>query len=419
HDEPIACADCGPRLALEEPGRGGAPSATGDAALLAAAGALREGGIVAVKGLGGYHLAVRADDEVAVARLRSRKRRDDKPFAVMVAAAGDATALVELDDDGLAALASWRRPVVLAPRCADADIAPEVAPGLADLGVVLAYTPMHHLLLREVGRPLVMTSGNLSDEPMAHRDDDARRRLGPLVDALLTHDRPIHVAAEDSVVRAAGRGVQVLRRARGYAPEPLSLPVGGPGSPDVLAVGAERKSTVTVVTGTTSVTGPHLGDLEHPAATAAFEATATHLCRVFAVAPTVVAHDRHPGYRSTQWAGATDLTLEPVLHHHAHAAAGLVEHGRSGPALAVAFAGLGLGEHEALWGGELLDADLVACERVAHLRPVALPGGAAAIREPWRMAVAWVHAACGPKTASALGERLDPRAGALVALLDR
>lgn len=418
HAEPVACPDCGPRLALERSDGAGSPRATGDAALLGAARVLREGGIVAVKGIGGYHLAVRADDAGAVARLRARKHRDDKPFAVMVGNAEDATTLVDLDDDGLAALTSWRRPVVLAPRQVGAPIAPRVAPGLADLGVVLAYTPLHHLLLHEVGGPLVMTSGNLSDEPIAHRDDEARRRLGPLADALLTHDRPIHVAAEDSVVRATGRGVQVLRRARGYAPEPFLLPIGGTATPDVLAVGAELKSTVTVATGSWAVTGPHLGDLEHPAATAAFEATVRHLCRAFAVAPTVVAHDRHPGYRSTQWARATELALEPVLHHHAHAAAGLVEHGRSGPALAVAYDGLGLGDRDALWGGELLDVDLVGCERVAHLRPVALPGGAAAIREPWRMAMAWMHAACGPEAAIALGERLDPRAGALVALLD-
>ncbi len=417
HAEPVACPTCGPQLALEEPGAVD-PVATGDAALLAAAERLRAGGVVAVKGVGGYHLAVRADDAAAVGRLRARKHRDDKPFAVMVLDAGAASALVDLDADAVAALTSWRRPIVLAPRHPEAPVASGVAPGLAELGVLVAYTPLHHLLLREVGVPLVMTSGNHTDEPIVHRDDDARRRLGPLVDALLTHDRTIHVACEDSVVRATGRGVQVLRRARGYAPEPLALPVGGPATPDVLAVGAELKSTVTVVTGAVAVTGPHLGDLEHPAASAAFEAQAAHLCRLFGVVPRVVAHDRHPGYRSTQWARATDLAVEPVLHHHAHAAACLTEHGRTGPALAMAFDGLGLGEHEALWGGELLEVDLVGCERVGHLRPVALPGGAAAIREPWRMAVAWVHAAVGPDAALAVGRRLDPRADALVALLD-
>lgn len=417
HAEPVACPACGPQLALEEPG-GAGPVATGDAALVEVAERLRAGEVVAVKGVGGHHLAVRADDDAAVGRLRARKHRDDKPFAVMVADAADAAALVALDADADAALTSWRRPIVLAPRRPGAPVAPGVAPGVADLGVVIAYTPLHHLLLREVGVPLVMTSGNLTDEPIVHRDDDARRLLGPLVDALLTHDRAIHVACEDSVVRATGRGVQVLRRARGHAPEPLVLPVGGAATPDVLAVGAERKSTVTVVSGAVAVTGPHVGDLEHPAASAAFEAQAAHLCRLFGVVPAVVAHDRHPDYRSTRWARGTALALEPVLHHHAHAAACLVEHGRTGPALAVAFDGLGLGEHGGRWGGELLDVDLVGCERVGHLHPVALPGGAAAIREPWRMAVAWVHAAVGRDAAIAVGRRLDERAEALVALLD-
>jgi hydrogenase maturation protein HypF len=273
--------------------------------------------------------------------------------------------------------------------------------------VLLAYTPLHHLLLEAVGRPLVMTSGNLSDEPIAHVDDDAVARLGPLVDGLLTHDRPIHVRCDDSVVRAGPGWTQVLRRSRGYAPEPLGLTT--PARRHVLAVGAELKSTVSVARDGHLVTSHHIGDLEHPAAHAAFEQAVEHLCRLCSVTPELVAHDLHPEYLSTKWALDTDLPTLGVQHHHAHIASCLVEHRHDGRVLGIAFDGLGY---------EFVAADLVRCDRLGHLRAVALPGGAAAIREPWRMAVAWVHAVDGPEAARREGRHLDPRAAALVEVLD-
>lgn len=419
HAQPNACAACGPRLAYELPG--GGVAARGDSALREAAAALVAGGVLAVKGIGGYHLAVDATSEVAVGELRRRKRRDDKPFAVMVTDLAAAERMVVLTAEAGAALTSPRRPVVLAPRRAGATVAPGVAPGLPDLGVVVAYTPLHHLLLVDAGRPLVMTSANLVDEPIAHRDDDARSRLAPLVDGLLTHDRAIHVSCEDSVVRATDRGLQVLRRGRGYAPEPVALPPALAAAPaaGVLAVGAEVKSTVSVARGGLVVTSPHLGDLEHPAALDAFTVSTRHLSALYGVAPEVVAHDRHPEYLSTKWARDTDLPTMAVQHHHAHVASCLVEHGRVGPVVGVAFDGLGLGLDGGLWGGEILVADLVAAERVGHLRPVALPGGSRAIREPWRMAVAWAHQVLGCDAALEVGAGLDRRATDLVALLDR
>lgn len=417
HAQPNACPACGPTLAYERPGVG-AP-ALGDEALVLAAAALRGGGIVAVKGIGGYHLAVLADDDEAVATLRRRKHRDEKPFAVLVRDEEEAGGFAEVDEAAADALASWRAPVVLCPRRREAKVAAAVAPDLPELGLVLAYTPLHHLLLAEVGRPLVLTSANVTDEPIAHRDDDARARLAPLADGLLTHDRGIHVACEDSVVRSTGGGLQVLRRGRGYAPEPLRLPLAADPHPPVLAVGAELKSTISVARRGEVVTSPHLGDLEHPAAYTAFVATATHLCDLFAVRPAVLVHDAHPEYLSTKWARDTELPTLAVQHHHAHVASCLVDHGRAGPVIGLAFDGLGYGDDGTLWGGEVLVADLVDSQRLAHLRPVVLPGGAAAIREPWRMAVAWAAAAVDAPTARAVAQALDPRGASLLGLVER
>jgi len=282
---------------------------------------------------------------------------------------------------------------------------------------MLPYTPLHHLLLAGVGRPLVLTSGNRSDEPIAHLDPDAFERLGPMVDAVLTHDRAIHIRCDDSVVRATGGRTQMLRRSRGFAPQPLPLPA--PARRAVLAVGAELKSTVTVVAGDQLVTSHHLGDLEHPAAHASFHQAVEHLCRLFGVAPEVVVHDLHPEYLSTKWALETDLPVWGVQHHHAHIASCLAEHGHIGRVLGLAFDGLGYGCDRTLWGGELLDVDLETCERLAHLRPVGLPGGAAAVREPWRMAVVWAREAAGDDAGLREGARLDDRAEAVLGLLER
>ncbi len=373
---------------------------------------LRAGGIVAVKGIGGYHLAVDASDEAAVAGLRRRKARDDKPFAVMVADEDQAWSLVHLSAEGRTALTAPGRPIVLGRRRDGSAIADGVAPGLPDLGILLAYSPLHHLLLADVGGPLVMTSGNLSDEPIAHDDADAADRLGPLVDGVLGHDRGIHIRCDDSVVRDTPVGrTQVLRRSRGYAPTPLPLVVAA--SRPILAVGAELKSTVAVTLGVDVVASHHIGDLAHLATYQSFLQAIDHLCGLYDVRPTVVAHDLHPEYLSTKLAADLDLEAVPVQHHHAHVASCLTEHGRAGPVLGVALDGLGYGTDGALWGGELLVADLQGFERVGHLAPVHMPGGAASIREPWRMAVAWARRAGVDDGFS------DPRAAAVRDLVER
>ncbi len=385
HAQPNACAECGPTLAWTDLGSGSV--AAGDPALVAALTALRGGRIVGVKGVGGYHLAADATDARSVFDLRRRKARDDKPFAVMVADLAAAEVLVELTPAAVDALTSPRRPIVLAPRRAGARVVDAVAPGLPELGVMLPYTPMHHLLLAEMGRPLVMTSGNLSDEPIAHEDGDAAARLAPLVDGLLAHDRRIHIRCDDSVARAGTRRVQVLRRSRGYAPEPLALPF-DPGRA-ILAVGAELKSTIAVTRGATVVPSHHLGDLEHLATYTSFLQAIEHLPALYGVRPEVIAHDMHPEYLSTKYAQELDLPTIAVQHHHAHVAACMVEHGRVDPVVGLAFDGLGYGPDGTMWGGEVLVADLGESRRVAHLRAAPMPGGVAAIREPWRMAAVW------------------------------
>jgi hydrogenase maturation protein HypF len=389
HAQPNACPQCGPRLTWRDPsGRG---LTDGNDALDAAIDALREGAVVAVKGIGGYHLGVDATNPDAVLALRRRKARDDKPFAVMVPDLDVAGAVCALDADATAALESPRRPIVLAPRRARSSvaIADAVAPGLPDLGVFLPYSPLHHLLVNGVGRPLVMTSGNSSDEPIAHDDGDAAARLGPMVDGLLTHDREIHIRCDDSVERMTGTRLQLLRRSRGYAPEPMTLPFHARRA--VLAVGAELKSTVAVTRGDDVVASHHIGDLEHLATYQSFVQAVDHLPALYGVQPEVVAHDLHPEYLSTKFALDLELPTLAVQHHHAHVAACMVEHGRTGPVVGLAFDGLGYGADGTLWGGELLVADFDGFERVGHLRGVPMPGGTAAIREPWRMAAVWAQ----------------------------
>ena len=282
---------------------------------------------------------------------------------------------------------------------------------------MLPYSPLHHLLLDGVGRPLVMTSGNLSDEPIAHDDADAIERLGPMVDGLLTHDRPIHIRCDDSVARATGGRIQLLRRSRGYAPEPLPLPFDT--STAVLAVGAELKSTVAVTKGRHVVASHHIGDLEHLATYRSFLQAVDHLPRLYGVVPEVVAHDLHPEYLSTKFALELGLPTLGVQHHHAHVASCLVEHGRTDAVLAVCFDGVGYGTDGTLWGGELLVADLSGFRRVGHLAPVVMPGGVAAIREPWRMAAAWLRRAVGPDAAVGRLHQVDDRAAIVVDLVGR
>jgi hydrogenase maturation protein HypF len=408
HAQPVCCPACGPSLALLD--RDGT-AAEGDP-LAGVAARLRDGAVVAVKGLGGYHLAADAASEPAVAGLRARKHREDKPFAVMVADVAGARALCRVDPAEEAMLASPRRPIVLLrrrPEGAGTVVAPSVAPGNRSLGVMLPYTPLHHLLLAEVGRPIVLTSGNVSDEPIAYLDGEAVERLGGIADWFLVHDRPIHVRADDSVVRAFRGRELPLRRSRGFAPQPLGLP--WPFPRHVLACGAELKHTFCLAKGGHAFVSHHIGDLENYETFRSFTEGVGHFRRLFAVEPEVVAHDLHPEYLSTKYALELDgVELEGVQHHHAHVAACLADNGEPGPVIGVAYDGLGYGADGTIWGGELLVADLEGFRRAGHLEVVAMPGGAAAIREPWRMAAAWLGAAFGgqvPEHLAVVGRNLD------------
>jgi hydrogenase maturation protein HypF len=393
HAQPNACPDCGPAVTLA--GRDGRPVtvASDDDPVRAAAHALRAGRIVAAKGIGGFHLACRADDEAAVAALRARKHREDRPFALMAADVAAARALVDLGPIEEALLCGRERPIVIAPHRADAAVAPAVAPRCAELGVMLPYAPLQHLLLAECGGPLVMTSGNVADEPIAYRDEDALARLGGIADLFVLHDRQIHVRADDSVVRAVPARAPVrLRRSRGFVPDSLRLPVHA--AKPLLACGAELKSTFCLARDGRAWVGHHIGDLRHAETLRAFEEGVAHFEALFAVAPEVVAHDLHPDYLSTSYALARESVGHvAVQHHHAHLAACLAEHGETGPAVGAILDGSGYGPDGTVWGGELLVGGLDAFTRAGHLHPVRLPGGDAAVRQPWRMACAWLVAA--------------------------
>ena len=335
-----------------------------------------------------------AASEQAASRLRARKHREDKPFAVMVADLAGARDLCEVDDLAASLLASPRRPIVLLPRRAlqPGRLAAAVAPGHRQLGVMLPYTPLHHLLLRDFGRPIVLTSGNVSDEPIAYRDEDALARLGGIADVFLVHDRPIHIRTDDSVVRPFRGRETVLRRSRGYVPEPLT--VAGRFARPVLACGAELKNTFCLGSENRAFLSHHIGDLENYETMRSFTDGIGHFRRLFSVTPQIVAHDLHPEYLSTKYALEQDgCVLAGVQHHHAHIASCLADNGEAGPVIGVAFDGTGYGTDAAIWGGEFLLADLADAERAGHLKGVPMPGGAAAIRQPWRMAAAYLDAA--------------------------
>jgi hydrogenase maturation protein HypF len=403
HAQPTCCPACGPRLVLlaaagsphvAGPLPGGGEPLAGDP-LAGAAGLLRDGRIVAVKGLGGYHLAADAAGEDAVAELRARKHREDKPFAVLAADLDAARALCAVDDAAAAQLTSRARPIVLLPRLPGASVAAATAPGNRDLGIMLPYTPLHHLLIQTVGRPVVLTSGNVSDEPIAYRDEDALDRLAGIADAFLTHDRPIHVRTDDSVTRAFRGRPMSLRRSRGYVPEPVVVPGGFPRP--VLACGAELKNTFCLAKEQHAFVSHHIGDLENVETLRSFTEGVEHFRRLFDVDPRVVAYDLHPEYLSTKYALELDgVDLVGVQHHHAHIASCLADNGwpaERGRVIGVAFDGTGYGADGTLWGGEFLVADYAGFERAGHLAPVPLPGGQAAIRQPWRMAAAYLEAA--------------------------
>jgi hydrogenase maturation protein HypF len=419
HAQPDACFVCGPRLYLDVLGPGRElPLATSDcdggdfsdwvwsadcdvdprphrereperlrsAAIVAHAGRLLEAhAVLAVKGLGGFHLVCDATDEVAVAALRERKRRWGKPLAVMVRDVEEARRFAEVGPLEEELLAGAVRPIVLLRLRADRPLlAAHVAPGLAEIGVMLPYTPLHHLLLEQVGRPLVMTSGNLSDEPIAIDNAEALRRLAPIADAFLLHDRPIGSRYDDSVVRVVAGKVEPVRRSRGYAPFPVTLPFRSEIA--VLATGPEQKNTFTLIKGSDAFVSQHIGDMENAETLEHYEATLALYERLFRIEPELVAYDLHPEYLSTKFALALPLPRFGVQHHHAHIAGVAAEHGVSAPVVGLAFDGTGYGTDGTIWGGEILVADWTAFERVGHLRAVPMPGGAAAVRRPARMA---------------------------------
>jgi hydrogenase maturation protein HypF len=384
HAEPNACPDCGPRLALWD--ERGDVLAERDAALTAAAVALRLGRIVALQGLGGFHLLVDARRDDAVRELRRRKRREAKPLAVMVGSLAQAHRHAQLSPAEAALVSSPEAPIVLLRR-RSALIAPTVAPGNPYLGLLLPYTPLHHLLMAELGFPVVATSGNLSDEPICTDPAEALRRLHGIADLFLVHDRPIARPVDDSVARVVAGRPMLLRWARGYAPLPVATVPPG----DVLAAGGHLKNTIALAKAGRAFLGPHVGDLDNASARAAFTHTIDTLGRLYELRPARIACDLHPDYGSTRWARSSGIPLVRVQHHYAHALACLADNALAPPALAVTWDGSGYGDDSTLWGGEFLRIGREGFERVAHLRRFALPGGEQAVREPRRAALGVLH----------------------------
>ncbi|MCO6450807.1 MAG: carbamoyltransferase HypF [Caldilineales bacterium] len=418
HAQPNACPVCGPNLSSFQSSGGSdqysgsrgqsagtrlAPCTSHPAALLEAAAVLRAGQIVAVKGLGGFHLMCDAGNAEAIARLRARKPRPHKPLAIMARDLAQARTLVEIPDPAAALLQSVQSPIVLLPRLADAPVAANVAPDNAYLGVMLPYTPLHHLLLAELDFPVVATSGNLSDEPICTDEVEAAERLGHIADLYLVHNRPIERHVDDSIAWVIDGAPRLLRRARGYAPLPISLPRPVPA---ILAVGAHLKNTVALSIDDQVFISQHIGDLETAEAMQAFERVIADFLRLYESQPVAVAHDMHPDYLSTKWAHDTEVRgpksevsaylrspisdlrpLVPVQHHHAHLASVLAENQIESRALGVIWDGTGYGPDGTIWGGEFLLGDASSYERVAHLRPFRLPGGDAAVHEPRRVAL--------------------------------
>jgi len=430
HAEPNACPSCGPALSLAD--ARGRPIAVEDPVAEALA-RIRRGEIVAIKGLGGFHLACDARNGEAVARLRRRKGREEKPFAAMVASVASLERLADVGTAERILLASAERPIVLLRKRTGADAAlPGVAPGLAWLGAMLAYTPLQYLLFHEAaGRPegtrwldtphdlvLVMTSANPGGEPLVIDNAESARRLAGIVDCMLTHDRDIVARCDDSVLRALPDGAQFVRRARGYTPRAIRLAQAGP---SVIALGGYFKNTVCVTRGDEAFVSPHIGDLDNAPTCAALTEAVEHLTSILEVEPRVVAHDLHPDFFSTQHAARLaqrfGARLFGVQHHHAHIAAVVAEHRVSSPVLGLALDGVGFGSDGEAWGGELLRVDGSRSRRLARFAPLRLPGGDVAAREPWRMAAAAL-AACGRAAEIASRFADEPPAGAVAAMLE-
>jgi len=389
HAQPNACPACGPTLELTDVDGNTLPT---DDPLHAAADRLREGQVLAVKGLGGFHLVCDATDETAVRTLRRRKRRPAKPFAVMMTDLAMIERHAEVGNAERDLLSAPQAPIVLLRWREDSTVAPSVAPGSRDLGVMLPYTPLHHLLLRDVDRPLVMTSANVSGEPLVAGRDEALRKLPKIADAFLFHNRAIHIRCDDSVCRVDGEATQVVRRARGYAPSPIDLPFS---TRPILACGAELRNTFCLTRDAHAFLSPHIGDMENEETLDHYEAMIAHYEALFRIEPEVVACDLHPEYTATKvaraLAEAEGLPCVAVQHHHAHVASCLAEHGVHGPVIGVAFDGTGYGTDGAIWGGEFLIADLARFERVGHFQYLPMAGGEAAIRKPYRMALGALH----------------------------
>ncbi len=394
HAQPNACPTCGPQthfitLSDHNP-------------ITTAAQHLAAGSILAIKGLGGYHLACDALNTEAVQRLRQRKHREAKPFALMVPDLETAHRLCQVSDAGAALLQSHRRPIVLLSQRPDCPVAPAVAPAYNTLGIMLPYTPLHHVLLHafaeqiQPGQPavLVMTSGNLSDEPIAYQDDDARQRLASIAEGMLAHNRDIHMRCDDTVIRITAGGEQIMRRSRSYVPEPLSLPFDLPAP--LLACGGHLKNTFCLGKGQQAFVSHHIGDLENLETLTSFREGIEHFKRLFDIYPKAVAYDLHPEYLATKYALDMDIPRKiGVQHHHAHIASVLAEHSIQGPVIGLAADGTGYGTDGAVWGCEIMSADLLGFERLAHLAYVPLPGGDHAVRQPWRMAAVYLAQAYG------------------------
>lgn len=399
HAQPIACHACGPRVSLVTSLN--EPVAEREGAVTQAVALLKNGSILAIKGIGGYHLAVDACNHEAVRRLRERKKRDEKPFAVMAAGLAMARELAHLNEMEERLLCSSEAPIVIVRKRPDTPLSAAIAPGNGWLGLMLPYAPLQHLLFtphpssltpHHAFQALVMTSGNISDEPVAFDDQDALRRLAGIADHFLLHDRPIHIRSDDSVLRVFQGKPLFYRRARGYAPRAITLPFA---VPPLLAAGAELKSAVCLAGGDRAVLSQHIGDLQNQATLDSFSHTITHLSGLLALTPELVACDLHPDYLSSRHAEDTGLPLVRVQHHHAHLAACMAENGLDGDVIGIIFDGTGHGPDGTVWGGEFLVGGYDGYRRAGHLRPVPLPGGDAAVREPWRMAMAWLHQAVG------------------------
>lgn len=414
HAQPNCCPDCGPQLSLV--GADGHQVAQRDEALSEAVRRLAAGEIVAVKGVGGFHLAVDAANGQAIARLRQRKGREAKPLAAMVSDLSVARRICWLEDMEEEALTSQERPIVLAAKKEGHGLAEEVAPGYDQFGLMLPYAPLHYLLFQGEARALVMTSGNRSEEPICIDNDEALQRLAGIADCFLMHDRPIHLPCDDSLVALQAGMIRQIRRSRGFAPKPIGLAeTGGM----VLGVGAELKNTVCLLKDKQAFLSQHIGDLKNLEAYRVFQQSLGQLAALFEISPALIVHDLHPQYLSSRWAEEQKtLPTLAVQHHHAHLAACLAENRQEGPAIGIILDGAGYGVDQTIWGGEVLLGDARGCQRFSALEALPLPGGDAAVQAPWRTSLSYLHAAHGADLPD-LPFMADHECGPILAMLQK